>query len=88
VPHVPYDTLRGDPFFELDARVSKNVKLGGKRRCSLASRGFTSRTAPTMATISVTSQRAGLHEPAGFTNPTSSSTAKAFIGEFGARFTF
>jgi outer membrane receptor protein involved in Fe transport len=86
---VPYDTLRGDPFFELDARVSKNVKLGTKRRLQLSFQGFNlTNRANYGNNFYYIPSAPNFMKPAGFTNPTSSSTAKAFIGEFGTRFTF
>ena len=86
---VPYDTLRGDKFFELDARVSKNVKLGAKRRLQLSFQGFNlTNRANYGNNFSYLIDAPNFGKPAGFTNPTSSSTAKAFIGEFGTRFTF
>jgi len=86
---VPYDTLRGDPYFELDARVSKNIKLGEVRRLQLSFQGFNlTNRANYGNNFSYVISDANFGKAAGFENPTSSSTAKAFIGEFGARFTF
>ena len=86
---VPYDTLRGDPYFELDARVSKNLKLGEGRRLQLSFQGFNlTNRANYGNNFSYVISDANFGKAAGFENPTSSSTAKAFIGEFGARFTF
>jgi outer membrane receptor protein involved in Fe transport len=86
---VPYDTLRGDPYFELDARVSKNVKLGERRRLQLSFQGFNlTNRANYGNNFSYVISDANFGKAAGFMNPTSSSTAKAFVGEFGARFTF
>ena len=86
---VPYDTLRGDPIFELDARVSKNVNLGAKRRLQISFQGFNLTNRSNYGNnFSYLIDAPDFMKPAGFTNPTSSSTAKAFIGEFGTRFTF
>jgi outer membrane receptor protein involved in Fe transport len=86
---VPYDTLRGDPYFELDARISKNLKLGEQRRLQLSFQGFNlTNRANYGNNFSYVISDANFGKAAGFENPTSSSTAKAFIGEFGARFTF
>ncbi len=86
---VPFDSLRGDPFFNVDARVAKNIKLGEHRNLQLAFQAFnlfnhanygnnfdTTVDSPTFA------------KPIGFINPSSSSLPRAFTGEFGARFTF
>ncbi|HVJ04755.1 MAG TPA: carboxypeptidase regulatory-like domain-containing protein [Candidatus Saccharimonadales bacterium] len=84
-----YDSLRGAPIFELDARVSKNIKLGEQRRLQLSFQGFNLTNRANYGNnyfYAVTSGKIGT--PSGFTNPTSSSSAFAFVGEFGARFTF
>jgi hypothetical protein len=77
---VPYDAVRGAPIFELDARVSKNIKLG--EHFNITNRANYGNNYKYLAT------GGAIGTPAGFTNPTSSSTAKAFVGEFGAHFTF
>ena len=86
---VPYDTMRGSPFFELDARISKNLKLGESRRLQLSFQAFDLTNHANYANnyvYNITSSSFG--KPAGFANPSGNNTAKAFIGEFGARFTF
>jgi hypothetical protein len=86
---VPYDTLRGDPIFELDARLSKNLKLGEGRRLQLSFQSFNLTNRSNYGNnFSYIINDANFGKAAGFENPTSSSTAKAFTGEFGARFTF
>jgi outer membrane receptor protein involved in Fe transport len=86
---VPYDAVRGAPIFELDARVSKNFKLGEHRRLQLSFQGFNlTNRANYGNNYFYTATSGAIGKPAGFTNPTSSSTANAFKGEFGARFTF
>ena len=86
---VPYDTLRGNKFFELDARISKNLKLGETRRLQLSFQGFNLTNRANYGNnfyYNIGSK--GFGSAAGFQNPSSTATAKAFIGEFGARFTF
>jgi outer membrane receptor protein involved in Fe transport len=86
---VPYDSVRGDPYFELDARVSKNLKFGERRRLQLSFQGFNlTNRANYGNNFSYIPSSSSFMKAAGFMNPTSSSTAKAFIGEFGARFAF
>jgi outer membrane receptor protein involved in Fe transport len=86
---VPYDYLRGDPYFEMDARISRNFILGEHRRLQLSFQGFNLTNRPNYGNnFSYIPSATNFMKPAGFMNPTSSSTAKAFIGEFGARFTF
>ena len=86
---VPYNSLRGDNYFELDARLSKNLQLGAGRRLQLSFQGFNLTNRANYGnnfTYNVGSTNFG--KAAGFMNPSSTMTAKAFVGEFGARFTF
>ncbi len=86
---VPYDSVRGAPIFELDARVSKNIKFGEQRRLQLSFQGFNLTNRANYGNNYFYTARSGkIGTPSGFTNPTSSSSAFAFVGEFGARFTF
>jgi outer membrane receptor protein involved in Fe transport len=85
---VSYNKLRGQDYFELDARLSKNLKFRGKN-LQLNFQGFNLTNRANYGnnfTETITSSNFG--KASGFMNPTSSSTAKAFVGEFGARFTF
>ena len=85
---VGYDTVRGDAFFQLDARVAKNIRLEGKnlqlmfQAFNLTNRANYGNNMSNAATAS------DFLTPAGFINPTSSYMARSFNGEFGARFTF
>jgi hypothetical protein len=86
---VPYNTLRGDNYFEIDARISKNLKFGETRRLQLSFQGFNLTNRANYGnnfTYSINSLN--FAKASGFMNPSSTSTAKAFVGEFGARFTF
>lgn len=86
---VGYDTLRGDAFFQLDTRIAKNIKLGEGRNLQLMFQAFNLTNKTNYGnnfTNTVNSTPFGT--PAGYINPTSSSTPRAFVGEFGARFTF
>lgn len=86
---APYNSQRGDPYFDVDMRLAKNIKLGESRNLQLAFQAFnlfnhanygnnfqTAVDDPTFA------------RPIGFINPTSSTLPRSFTGEFGARFTF
>ncbi len=86
---VPYNSLRGDPYFDLDARVAKNIKLGESRNLQLMFQAFnlTNRANYGNDFGSVVDDPTFKH-PVGFINPTSSLLPRAFTGEFGARFTF
>ena len=33
---VPYNSMRGDPYFNVDTRIAKNIKLGERRNLQLA----------------------------------------------------
>ncbi len=84
-----YDTLRGDAFFQMDARIAKNIKLGESRNLQLIFQAFnlTNKTNYGNNITNIANSSKFL-EPAGYINPTSSFTPRAFVGEFGARFSF
>jgi hypothetical protein len=97
---VPYNSLRGDPYFDVDARLAKSLKLGEHRNLQLFFQAFNlfnhanygNDFDNTVATLN--SNRAGatpnpgFGKAIGFINPTSTTLPRAFTGEFGARFTF
>lgn len=92
---VPYNSLRGDPYFDLDARVAKNIKVGEGRNLQLIFQGFniTNRAnyGNNFNDVVDATNAAGtplFGHPAGFINPSSSLLPRSFTGEFGARFTF
>jgi hypothetical protein len=88
---LSYNPFRGDPTFQLDMRVSNNIKLGERSNLELIFQAFnlTNRTnfgnnfgAPATSPSFMT--------PVGYFGPTFSPTmaARAFVGEFGVRFSF
>jgi hypothetical protein len=88
---VPYNSLRGDPYFNVDARLAKNIKLGEGRILQLAFQGFNLFNHANYGNnfdnvVTKTSTTFG--RPVGFINPTSSVLPRSFTAEFGARFTF
>jgi hypothetical protein len=86
---APYNSLRGDPYFNMDARVAKNLKLGEKRNLQLMFQAFNlTNHANYGNNFGTTVDDPTFKQPIGFINPTSSLAARAFTGEFGARFTF
>jgi len=86
---VGYDTLRGDPFFQMDMRVAKNIRLGEGRRLQLIFQAFNLTNKVNFGNNYTNSTNSGnFLKPAGFINPASTFTPRAFVGEFGARFTF
>ena len=86
---VPYNSLRGDPYFNVDARVAKNIKLGEKRNLQLAFQGFNIFNHANYGNnFDNVVQDSTFGKAIGFINPTSSVAPRSFTGEFGARFTF
>jgi hypothetical protein len=93
----PYNALRGDPFFNVDARIAKNIKLGEKRNLQLMFQAFNLTNHANYGnnfgqTVNANGKDATpeptFANPIGFINPTSSLLPRAFTGEFGARFSF
>ena len=88
-----YDPLRGDPFFELDMRLAKNIRFGERMNLQLIAQAFnlTNRAnygnnfGPS-ATANIASTTFG--HPVGFINPSSTIIPRALWGELGFRFTF
>jgi hypothetical protein len=86
---APYNSLRGDPFFNVDARVAKSFKLGESRKLQLIFQAFNlTNHANYGNNFGTTVDDSTFKKPVGFINPTSSLAPRAFTGEFGARFTF
>ena len=86
---TPIFNLRGDPFFNMDARVAKNIKMGEHRNLQLMFQAFNlTNHANYGNNFDGTTGLSSFGHPLGFINPTSSLLPRAFTGEFGARFTF
>jgi len=86
---VGYNSQRGDPYFNVDARVAKNIKLGEHRNLQLAFQGFNLFNHANYGNnFDNIVQHATFARPIGFINPTSVLLPRSFEGEFGARFTF
>jgi outer membrane receptor protein involved in Fe transport len=86
---VGYDTMRGNYFFQTDLRVAKNIRLGEGRNLQLIFQAFNlTDKSNTGSNIHNTVGATGFLTRAGFINPNSTFIPRAFIGEFGARFTF
>ena len=85
-----YDPLRGDPFFELDMRLAKNVKFGDRMNLQLVAQAFnlTNRANYGNNFGNSTASVATFGHPVGFINPSSTIIPHALWGELGARFTF
>jgi hypothetical protein len=91
--HVaPYNGLRGDPYFNMDVRLAKNIKLGEGRNLQLAFQGFNlfnhANYGNNFDGVVQDSTVGTFGKAIGFINPTNSVLPRAFTAEFGARFTF
>ena len=90
-----YDPLRGDPFFELDLRLAKNIKLGEHVNLQLVAQAFnlTNRAnygndyGPAGGAVSISSG-AYFGHPQGFINPASTTIPRSLVSEFGFHLTF
>jgi carboxypeptidase family protein/TonB-dependent receptor-like protein len=86
---VPYNSMRGDPYFNMDVRLAKNIKLGEGRNLQLAWQAFNLFNHANYGNNFDNVVQSGTFGKAiGFINPTSSLLPRAFTAEFGARFTF
>ena len=88
--HVaPYDSVRGDPYFDMDVRLAKNIKLGEGRNLQLAWQAFNLFNHANYGNnFDTVVQDATFGKAIGFINPTSTVLPRSFNTEFGARFTF
>jgi len=85
-----YDPLRGDKFFQLDARLAKNFKFTEKVNLQLVAQAFnlTNRANYGANFGADISNPNGFNKPAGFINPTATNVPRSLTGEFGFRLTF
>ena len=85
-----YDPLRGDPFFELDMRLAKNIKIRERMNVQLLAQAFNLTNRANYGNNfgrSIASASTFSH-PVGFINPASTIIPRAVWGELGVRFTF
>jgi hypothetical protein len=86
---APVDSLRGDPFFQLDTRLSKNFKLGETRNLQIIAQAFNLTNRANYGNdFDGTVGSPTFSQPVGFVNPTSTNIPRSLAGEFGFRFTF
>ena len=87
---VPYNSLRGNPYFNLDARLAKNIKVGEGRNLRLIFQAFNLTNHANYGNNFGTSSNDSttFRKAIGFINPTSTYLPRSFQGEFGARFSF
>jgi hypothetical protein len=86
---VAYDSMRGAPFFQLDARVSRMFNFGEKAKLELIFQAFDLTNHANFGSSYQTSIRASnFGQPTNFIGGTGVIIPKSFSGEFGAKFNF
>jgi hypothetical protein len=93
---VPFNTLRGSPFFQLDTRLSKNFKIGEKANLQLIAQAFNLTNRANYGNdvninvkgVDAVTGNNNFGTPAGFINPTSTNIPRSLAGEFGFRLSF
>jgi outer membrane receptor protein involved in Fe transport len=85
-----YDPLRGDPFFELDMRLAKNIHLGERMNLQILAQAFnlTNRGNYGNNFGRNIGDASTFGHPVGFINPATTIIPRAVWGELGVRFTF
>jgi outer membrane receptor protein involved in Fe transport len=85
-----YDPLRGDPFFELDMRLAKNIKFGERLNLQVLAQAFNLTNRANYGNNFGNSIAVPTHfgHPQGFIAPASTIIPHALWGELGVRFTF
>jgi len=85
-----YDPLRGDPFFELDMRLSKNIRFGERLKVQIVAQAFnlTNRANYGPDYNNNIASASTFDHPAGFINPAATTIPRSLWSEFGVRFTF
>ncbi|HXS77835.1 MAG TPA: carboxypeptidase regulatory-like domain-containing protein [Terracidiphilus sp.] len=84
-----YDPLRGDPFFQMDARLAKNIKFGDKANLQIIAEAFNlTNRANYGNNYQGSIASASFNKPVGFLAPSSVIIPRATWGELGFRFTF
>jgi outer membrane receptor protein involved in Fe transport len=84
-----YDNLRGQPFFQLDVRVSKDIKFGERAKLKLIFQAFDLTNRANFGNNfdgDINSSTFG--KPTGFITPSGVFVPRSFSGEFGVRFIF
>jgi Carboxypeptidase regulatory-like domain/TonB dependent receptor len=85
-----YDPLRGDPFFQLDMRLAKNIRIRERATVQFVAQAFnlTNRANYGNDFNNNIASPTTFDHPAGFLNPSSTVIPRSLWGEFGVRFTF
>ncbi|MGB2679178.1 MAG: carboxypeptidase regulatory-like domain-containing protein [Candidatus Acidiferrum sp.] len=85
-----YDPLRGDPFFELDLKLAKNIKLGEHVNLQLVAQAFNLTNRANYGNnfgLNIGSAATFGH-PVGFINPDNALIPRSLVSEFGFHLTF
>ncbi len=86
---LPYDYMRGEDFFQLDARFGKFINFGEKAKLELFFQAFDLTNRANFGTSYGGNIRTSTFEqPTGFITASGVIVPKSFAGEFGARFSF
>jgi len=85
-----FDPLRGDPFFELDAKLAKNFKFGERLKVQIVAQAFnlTNRANYGNNFGNSIASAATFGHPTGFLAPAATFIPRSIWGEFGVHFTF
>jgi len=85
-----FDPVRGDAFFELDAKLAKNIKLGEKMNIQLVAQAFnlTNRANYGNNFGGNIADPGSFGKPIGFIAPAATFIPRSVWGEFGVHFTF
>jgi hypothetical protein len=86
---VPYDYLRGEDFFQLDARFGRFFKFGERAKLEVFFQAFDMTNRSNFGTSYGGNIRTSTFlQPTGFITTSGVIVPKSFAGEFGARFSF
>ena len=86
---VPFDSLRGQDFFQLDTRVTKSFNFAEKGTLRLIFQAFDITNRANFGNDFTGNARSSTFEkPAGFLAPSGTTVPKSFRAEFGVEYTF
>ena len=86
---ISYDYLRGEDFFQLDARFGRFFKFGERARLEVFFQAFDLTNRANFGTSYGGNIRTSTFlQPTGFITSSGVIVPKSFAGEFGARFSF
>ena len=84
-----YDPLRGDPFFELDAKLAKNIKIGERLNVQIVAQAFNLTNRANYGNNFGNNIASGTFgHPIGFIAPAATFIPRSIWAEFGVHLTF